>query len=287
TSNRVFDAVGSGPSSSNPQGSEESVKFAAQYLGSRIPEGNSTYVVTQEKVAPVAVRGLLGSRSLRIQPAAARPFIGIAGLAQAGTGSTGTSTQPLGEATGIATLDKATMAAVQPAEDTPYAGIAVDGDAAHQHFQTVTLGWNLGDDVNAADTVRTLSSVLKHFGVQLHRAPVHGRTPLIFHTPIRDQVAGRATTVTAVVLGGHGSRDVVLHYRRHARGKFYAVRMKPSGAKGTYVARIPGRAFSPEGVDYYISAGRTVDPFGGLGGPLYHGIAVGLPTLTAPLPIKH
>lgn len=82
--------------------------------------------------------------------------------------------------------------------------------------------------------------------------------------------------ITAAVLGGHGKQVVRLYYRRHARGKFYAVRMKRSRG-GTYRATIPSRARDPEGVDYYIRAGRTVEPYGAARGPLYHSIAVALP----------
>ncbi len=286
TSNRIFDALGAPQSSSNPQGTDENVQFAAQYLGERIPEGNSTYVVVQEDDATVTGKGLLGGHRLRIHPAAARPFIGLAGLTRAGNGGLGTTIAPFGTATGIATLSKSTMAAVQPAADRPYIGIAVNGDKKHHRFKTVTLGWNLGEDNNAADTVRLVSAVLKHFGVAQHRSSVRSPQPIVFHTPVRDQVSGRDTLVTAIVLGGTGRPDVVLHYRRHARGGFYTVRMRPSGAKGTYLATIPGRAFTPEGVDYFISSGRALEPYGALGGPLYHGVAVSLPYPVNPLPIK-
>jgi hypothetical protein len=54
-----------------------------------------------------------------------------------------------------------------------------------------------------------------------------------------------------------------------------------------YSATIPGRAFTPEGVDYYIKSGKTVDPYGTKKSPLYHGIGVALPNVVDPLPIKH
>ena len=286
TSNRVFDAVAAGVSSSNPQGSDESVQFAAQYLGERLPEGNSTYVVVQDKDATITGRGLLKGKKVRAHPSPGRPFVGLAGLAQAGNGSLGSVIKPFGVATGIATLSKAQMAAVQPAADQPYIGIEMKGDKAHHGFRTVTLGWNLGDNANAADTVGVLAKVLKSFRVPLHRTRVRSPQPLVFHNPVRDQVSGRATQVTAVVLGGTGRPTVTLHYRRHGRGGFYTARMRASGAPGTYVATIPGRAITPQGVDYYITAGRAFEPYGAVSGRLYHSIAVALPRVRNPLPIK-
>jgi hypothetical protein len=286
SSNRIFDAVGVTVSSSTPQSTDEGVRFGAQYLGARIPEGNSTYVVTQEDLATVTPRGMLGKKALKINPAPARPFVGLAGLAQAGKGSLGSVVMPLGTASGVATLDQGSMAAVQPASDQPFIGTAVDGDSAHHNFKTVTLGWNLGDDVNAGDTVKVLKKVMKHFGVKKHVYKVKSKQPVIYHSAIRDQVAGRATTITATVLGGKGKPKVKLYFRRHGLGKFYKVKMVRTG-KGSYSATIPGAAFTPEGVDYYIKAGKTVDPYGTKKSPLYHGIGVALPMIPDPLPIKH
>ncbi|HEU5035197.1 MAG TPA: immune inhibitor A domain-containing protein, partial [Mycobacteriales bacterium] len=284
TSNRIFDAVGTGNTSTTPQSTAEGVQFGAQYLGSRQPADNGTYVVVQEKPSTVTGSGLLDGQRLRIAPAPARPFIGLAGLAQAGAGGLGKTIKPFGTARGLATLDKGSMAAVQPEKDPAYLGIGVDGDAAHHHFQTVTLGWNLGDDINAADTVTVLRSVLRHFRVPLHSYAVHSAAPLVFHSPVRDQVSGRSTPVTAIVLGGHGPTTVRLFYRRHGSGGFYSVRMRPSGAHGAYLGRIPGRAVTPDGVDYFIKAGASFDPIGAGARVLFHGIGVSLPEVAKPLP---
>jgi M6 family metalloprotease-like protein len=287
TSNRIFDAMGVTKSSSTPQSTDEGVQFGAQYLGSRIPQGNTTYVVTQENLSTVTRSGFLGKKAMQINPAAARPFVGLAGLAQAGPGQLGTTIQPFGTARGIASLDAASRLAVQPEKDPAYIGVAVDGDSAHHNFKTVTLGWNLGDDVNAKDTVKVLKGVMKHFGVKRHTYRVHSKQPVIYHNAVRDQVSGRATTITAIVLGGPkgGKQKVKLYYRRHGLGKFYKVKMKRKGP-GVYYAVIPGAAFTPEGVDYYIRAGRTIDPFGSSKKPLYHGVGVSLPTISNPLPVK-
>ena len=267
TSNRIFDALGAG--------TEEGAEFGSQYLGSRIPEGNGTYVVTQPNVATVTSSGLLGKRSLRINPSAARPFVGVAGLAQAGPGTFGTTVQPFGTAQGVATLDPATLVGVQPASDPAYAGIAVTGDRAHKGFRTVTLGWNLGDDVNAGDTVRVLKRVMKFFDVARKQYRVRSVEPVIYVNPIRDQVSGRATTISAIVLA-KGLPRVELFYRTHGTGKFRSVVMRKTG-KNAYSATIPGRFVTPAGVEYYLESGSTVSPYGSSDKRLYHGIGVSLP----------
>jgi M6 family metalloprotease-like protein len=278
SSNRIMDAVGVVGS---PQSTDNNVKFGAEYLGERQPDGNTTYIVGMERFGTVTGQGLLAGSKLRVEPSAGRKFVGVAGLAQAGTGGLGTTIKPFGAATGIATLDKASMAGVQPAKDTPYIGIAVDGDSAHHNFKTVTLGWNIGDDTNAGDTVKLLQPILRHFGVPLHRYTVRSSQPVIYAATVRDQISGVRTPITAVVLGGHGA--VKLHFRRHNKGGFYVVRMRKAGPRGTYVGAIPGKAVTPDGVDYFITAGRTSDPGGASTGLVFHGIGVAIPIVKHPL----
>jgi M6 family metalloprotease-like protein len=270
TSNRVFDALGAG--------TEDGVQFASQYLGSRIPEGNGTYVVTQPNIATVSGQGLLGRKKVRINPAAARPFVGVAGLTQAGPGSLGTTIQPFGTAAGIGTLDAVTLVGVQPAADPAYAGVAVTGDSAHRGFKTVTLGWNLGDNVNAGDTVRVLKRVLRFFDVKRRKYRVTTDEPLIYLNPIRDQLSGRETTISAIVLGGQGGDKVKLFYRIHGGGKFRSVVMRRTG-RNAYSGTIPGSVFTPAGVEYYVRAGATRSPFGSSDKKLFHGIGVSLPAI--------
>ena len=280
TSDRIMDAVGTVGS---PQSNASNVKFGAQYLGERQPDANSTYIVGMERVGTMTGRGLLAGTKVRVQPSAGRKFVGVAGLAQEGKGGLGTTIKPFGTARGIATLDKASMSGVQAAKDTPYIGISVDGDAAHHNFKTVTLGWNIGDDTNAAGTVGILKPILTHFGVPLHRYTVRTPQPVIYDATVRDQISGVRTPITAVVLGGHGKPVVKLHFRRHNRGGFYVVRMKRSGARGTYVGYIPGRAVTPDGVDYYVTAGSTSAPFGATKGLVFNGIGVAPPLVKHPL----
>jgi len=272
TSNRIMDAVGTVGS---PQSTDKNVKFGAQYLGERQPAGNTTYVVGMERVGTMTGQGLLRGKKVHVQPSAGRKFVGVAGLAQAGDGSLGTTIKPFGTARGIAALDKASMAGVQAAKDKPYIGISVDGDSAHHKFKTVTLSWNIGDDTNAGATVKLLTPILRHFGVALHRYTVSSPTPVIYDASVRDQIARVRTPITAVVLGGHGTPVVKLHFRRHGHGSFTVVRMKKAGPRGTYVGYIPARKVTPRGVDYFITAAGASSPYGASRGLVFHGIGVG------------
>ena len=254
----------------------------------RIPEGNATYVVTQPQGRDGdRRRGWLGKRKIKIGQAPARPFIGLAGLSSAGNGGARQHGQAVRQ--GRAASPRSTRRRWRPScprATSPSSASSVKGDKAHKRFRTVTLGWNLGDNINAGDTVQVLKKVMKFFKVKGKRYQVRSAQPVIYSSAVRDQVSGRATKITAIVLGGKGKPVVKLYYRRHGLGKFYSVTMKKSG-KGAYTATIPGQAFTPEGVDYYIKAGATVDPFGSSSAPLYHGIAVSLPKIKKPLQIKH
>ena len=289
TSNRIMDAVGT--ADSTPQQTESGVRFGAQYLGVRIPNGNSTYTTTIEQGATVTGLGLLRNQKFAINPAPIRPFVGLAGLAQAGPGNLvdtegdGKTIKPFGTAKGIAQYNKGALAAVQFEKDPAYGGIMVNGDAAHNKFKTVTLGWNIADNTNAAATIGVLRSVLKHFRVKLGTYRVAAARPLIYHQPIRDRVSGKRAPITAIVLG-RNVRGVKLYFRRHDGTGFYKVKMKRSGAKGAYLGYIPGRGVTPDGVDYYIKVGRgrSFDPSLARGKTLFHGIGVQLPEVRNPLP---
>ncbi len=63
--------------------------------------------------------------------------------------------------------------------------------------------------------------------------------------------------------------------------------MKQGSVKGTFSATIPGKAVTPEGVDYYVRSGAAQAPYGAVGGkPLYYSIAVAMPEVTKPTPIR-
>lgn len=275
TSNRVLDAV----SATGPDGAA----FEARYLGARIPEGNATYVISQPNPATVTGKGLLGKKKLTLTPPATRPFIGVAGLSSAGTNEHGVSVEPYGKATGIAQLDKKTLVGLVPESDPAYIGVAVEGDKKHKGFKTVTLGWNLGDTTNAGHTVRVIQRVMKFFEIKFKRSRyfVRSAQPVIYHNAVRDQLSGRSTTISAIVLGGqksarNGGKTVTLYYRKHGSGAFTSVVMKKSG-RNAYSAVIPGKVATPAGIEYYIKAGTTLSPFGPTDAPLFHGIGISLP----------
>jgi M6 family metalloprotease-like protein len=243
--------------------------FAGRYLGIRTPEGNASYVASQGGALAFAGKGWLDGVGVTALQAPARPFFGLSGLSSAGNGALGTTIAPFGTATGIVTAPESALATVVPADDPPYVGVGVDGDAEHHGFKTVTLGWNLGDNARAAESVRLLAPIMKRFGVDLGGYQVRSRKPVIYTSAVRDDVVGRAVPVTAVVLGTHG--PVRLLYRVHGE-KFVSVPMRSTG-RGTYQATIPGRAVTFRGVDYHIVTGGTSD-LGGYPGALYHGIGV-------------
>jgi M6 family metalloprotease-like protein len=286
TSNRIMDAVGT--HDSTPQQTESGVRFGAQYLGVRIPAGNATYTTTIERGARVTGRGLLANQKFAINPPPIRPFVGLAGLAQAGAGTlldadgNGKTIKPFGTAKGIAQYNTGALDAVQLEKDPAYGGVMVDGDAAHGRFRTVTFGWNIADNSNVSATVGVLRSVLKHFRVKLGTYRVSG-SPVVYHEPIRDQVSGKRTPVTAIVLGSDVG-PVRLYFRRHGGTGWKVVTMKRSGARGAYLGWIPGKAVTPDGVDYYIRAGRTFDPVLAGRGQLFHGIGVQLPEVRHAIP---
>lgn len=247
--------------------------FAARYLGIRTPSGNASYVATQGGALTFSGRGALAGVRAEALQAPARPFFGLSGLASAGAGALGTTIAPYGKAAGVATAPKSALATVVPAADQPYVGVAVTGDRKHRSFRSLTLGWNLGDGARADQTVALLGKAMRFFGVPTGRYRVSSRTPIVYTAAVRDDVAGRAIPVTAVVLGGRSAGPVVLRYAVHGRA-FRSVRMTPTG-NGTYRAVIPGRYATFRGVDYAIVAGGVSD-LAGYPGALYHGVGIAI-----------
>jgi M6 family metalloprotease-like protein len=289
TSNRLFDAVGVGESSTTPQSTSAGVRFGAHYLGERIPE--TSYTATQELPVTVSGRGLFHGLKIRIAPAPTRPFDDFAALSSTGQTSIGETTKPFGKARGLLTARMKRdypAVRVQPG-GTPFLGISVDGDAKHHHFKTVSLGFNLAQATSAGVTVRVVRAVMRHFGVHRHAYRVAGTTPVVYDSSVRSQVSGRPTPITAVVLGGHGKLHVTLHYRRHALGHYYAKVMRRGKVHGTYTAVIPGRGATPDGIDYYIEAvahhHATFSPALASSGKVAHTIGIGLPEIRHPLPV--
>jgi hypothetical protein len=287
SSNRIFDAVGFNPADASPQSTLSGIAFGAHYLGSRMP--NTSYVASRERPTKASGRGLLSRRAVTVVPAPSRQFVVFAALANKGKTAAGKPTRPFGKAHGVLTARKADFPAMRPTAK-PYLGIAVDGDAKHHRFKTVTLGFNLGQSANVNATIGIVSKVMTHFGVPLHRYTVHGAQAVVYDAQVRDQVSGRRTPVTAVVLGGHGKPKVTLHYRRHGRGDYFVRTMKHGSRRGTYTASIPGRAITPDGVDYYIEVRRgghrSFSPALAGTGKVAHSIGVAPPELANPVGIK-
>jgi hypothetical protein len=91
--------------------------------------------------------------------------------------------------------------------------------------------------------------------VRRHKLHSKAASPVVYDVAVRDQVSGRKTPITAIVLGRHVGA-VTLHYRTHGKSRYHVVRMHPGG-HGAYRGAIPGRVVTPSGVDYYIQAGRA------------------------------
>jgi M6 family metalloprotease-like protein len=252
SSNRLIDAMGIGQTASTPQSTTGQVNFGAHYLGTAYP--NSSYTATQERPVSVTGHGLLTGIKGRIAPEMIRPFVDFGALSSKTDTSTGSTVRPYGKASGVVTAKRSDFPAVR-ATAKPWLGAAVNGDAKHHHFKTITLGFNLGQDTNAATSVRIVRAAMRHFHVKLHGSHARPASPVVYDVAVRDQVSGRSTSITAIVLGRHVGA-VTLHCRTHGRSPYRVIRMHRSGPRGVYVARIPGRIVTPSGVDYFIEAGR-------------------------------
>jgi hypothetical protein len=252
TSNRLIDAMGIGQTSSTPQSTSGEVAFGAHYLGTVLP--NSSYTATQERPVTVTGHGVFKGIKDRIAPEMIRPFVDFGALSSKTKTSTGQTIHPFGTVSGVVSAKHTDFEAVRSSA-TPWLGAAVNGDAAHHHFKTITLGFNLGQDTNATTTVKIVQKAMHRFAVRRHKVHSKAASPTVYDVAVRDQVSGRKTPVTAIVLGRHVGK-VTLHYRTHGRSRYHAVRMH-AGGRGTYRAVIPGRIVTPSGVDYYIQAGRT------------------------------
>lgn len=277
-SNRIIDAMGVGQTASTPQSTTSQVEFGAHYLGTVLP--NSSYTATQEEPVTVSGHGLLHGIKARIAPEMIRPFVDFGGLASKGPTATGDTVRPYGKVAGVMSASRADFPAVRPTLK-PWLGAAVNGDAKHHHFKTVTLGYNLGQDMSADATVRIVRATMHHFGVRMHGYRVRG-VPVVYDAVVRDQVSGRTTPITAIVLGHHG--PVTLHYRTHGRSSYRSRQMRPGKLHGVFTARIPGRSVTPDGVNYYIQAGRgaqrTFSPALAGTGKISHAIGVQLPEVS-------
>jgi M6 family metalloprotease-like protein len=264
-SNRVASALGT-----TQTGNEDSVAFFKNYLGGTY--GGPDDTVSREGVSTVKGTGhALGTVEGEVVPFAARQFVET--IVPAAAGDVFGTVSP-----------ELTINAVKEGH---FVGVSVDGNAAHKGFRTITLGYNFTQHATADTSVGLLRGALTHFGVALGTYTVSTAEPIVYHGPVRDQVAGRATPITATVLGGAAGAPVTLNYRRHDLGGFHVQAMTAGGEPGTYDGKLPGFAITPDGVDYYLKAGShsTYAPRGAGLGRLTFGIGVQLPEISGALPI--
>ncbi len=255
--------------------------FLGNYFGARFTSGS--YNVVQSEQFTAKGTGVLSGYSSQVQLAAGRGVVQLAGLSSTGVAPNGKTNKPFGTAAPAMVFPVSLFPAVQPANETPSLGISVTGDAKHKGFKSIALGYSLSQDAKSDSTVGLLKSVMGFFGVKT-AAPLSSSKPVIFHSAIRDRESHLNTPVTAVVVGA-GSTPVVLHYRRHGQGGYYAVAMTKGSNPGTYSAIIPSNAVTADGVDYWISAGSVSSPLRAQSGAYAHAIGVHIPEVFAPMPI--
>jgi M6 family metalloprotease-like protein len=275
--NRLFDALGSPPSRTNPSASDEAIAFLGHYFGARFSSGS--YNVVQSKQFRATGTGVLAGYADFLQLAAGRGVVQVAGLSSAAAAPNGKTNLPYGTAKPAMTFPLASFPAVQPASETPNLGISVAGNAAHRSFRTLALGFSLSQGSHADQTAGLLQKAMTFFGVKTG-APLAPATPVIYHSAVRDSTAAESAAIAAVVLGA-GNDPVVLHYRRHGQGGYYAVPLTKGSKPATYSGVIPSFAVTPDGVDYWLSVGsggsEVSSPLAARSGSYAHAIGVHIP----------
>jgi M6 family metalloprotease-like protein len=265
-SNRVASALGTAQT-----GNEDSVDFFKNYFGGTY--GGPDDTVSREGMSQVKGTGHLYGTSFagEIVPFAARQFIETI-VPAAAEDVFGTASPEL---------------SVNGVAEGHFLGVSVDGNTAHKSFKTIVLGYNFTQHKTADTSVGILRGALAHFGVPLGTYTVSTAEPIVYHGPVRDQVAGRATPITATVLGGKAGAPVTLNYRRHNLGGFHVQKMTGGDEPGTFNGELPTFAATPDGIDYYLKAGTasTYAPRGAGLGRLTFGVGVQLPEVADPLAI--
>jgi M6 family metalloprotease-like protein len=277
--NRIVDALGAPPDRTNPSASDEAIAFLGNWLGARHTDGS--YIVVQSKPFAAKGTGVLQGYGDTLAVSPGRGVFDVAGLSSAGPGSNGKAVAPFGKAAVALTYPVASFPTVSTKAETPVLGISVTGDAKHRGFKSMVLGVSLAQQTHADQTVTLMKGAMEFFGVKTG-APLPSPKPVILHSPLRDWTSGQAAQVTAEVLGA-GRDPVVLHYRRHGLGGYYAVEMKAGSRPGTFTATIPAAAVQPDGLDYYISAGSVTSPLAAASGAYAHGVGIHMPAVSSAL----
>ena len=283
--NRLFDALGSPNSRTNPTATDSAAAFLGNWFGARFTSGS--YNVVQSKPFKATGTGVLAGYSDFLQVAPGRGVFQVAGLSSAGAAPNGKTNKPFGSAKPALTFPVSGFPAVKPQGETPLLGVSVAGDAAHKGFKTIAMGFDLTQQSKADATVGLLKSAMAFFGVPTG-SPLTSATPVIFHSPLRDWEAGAGAPIAAEVIGA-GNQPVVLHYRRHGLGGYYAQPLLKGTRPGTYNGAIPSFAVTPDGLDYYLSVGTgaraVTSPLAAQRGAYAHGIGVHIPETASPLAV--
>ncbi|MFA5785401.1 MAG: immune inhibitor A domain-containing protein [Actinomycetota bacterium] len=271
SSPRAAAALGESTGGTNPLGTPDMPVFFKNYFG-------VTYADTLQ-VGGGLVTGLgdvLGSASYRMDVFPGRPLQDAFKL---GTWSGSGEDVSIGTAKAVASWNRGGKDSLMAAR--------VDGEGAHKNFKTVFLGFNLYQLTNIDDAVAILDLAMKHFGVAGGGYQAPASSTLIFHSQVRNRISGTDTPVNAIVLGQGAPGPVTLHFRRHGRGGYHSLAMSRGAKPGTWRAVMPGKAVTPDGVDYYIEAGSGVafDPPAARSQVLAHAIGVALPEVPGAIEI--
>jgi M6 family metalloprotease-like protein len=278
TGPRLVDAMGENPGRTNPGGSAEGQKFLKQYFGADY----FTAAKPNNDDAPAkGTGGVFGRAAFEVSQLPGRHIVNEMHVADYNAAVSDDTKVPA-----IGTVSPAL--AWDPAAKGSYLGVSVAGNAAHKNFRVVTVGFNLSQLTSADQHVTAVRSALKFFGVATGSYTVRSAEPVIYHSAVRNRVSGLHVDIRAVVLGGAANAPVTLFYRRHGKGGYYSVPMTKGREKGSYVGVIPGKAVTPDGVDYYLKAGSasTYDPPLARTGRLAHAIGVALPEVPGAIAVR-
>jgi M6 family metalloprotease-like protein len=264
SSNRAIEALGL----------SEGAEFGAQYFGVTSADIDSFYDVVQFEMA-----GFLPDGTVDLDVLAGRPFVDKYDVA----GDEEGETEPLGTVTSLGVLQGSGTAAA-PGDGEAILAVHLDGDG----FQTVTNSFSLSQVREPGDAIDIVESVMDQFEVAGGQYEVASDDPIVYHWQPRQTVANVELPVKAIVLGGDEGGGVVqpvtLFYRHHSIGEYEALAMSASGGRGGYLRLIPAVDVTPDGVDYFLKAGRasTFEPTTAEGGSVVNAVAVYLPDAAAP-----
>lgn len=254
TSNRAIETTSSKPA---PQSTDAMVNFASRYLGIR-----NGVVLSMPFPTKISGTGFMKGSVWPVKVPPGRAFVSIAQLTGNGTNANGVEAPAFGKVTGVAKMAKVTLdeqGLVDTAAEPLFMGVAVDGNAAHHGFRTITLGWNVGDAVSMSSTIDTIRRSMAHLGIKAggYTAP---RKPLIFVAPSRDSVSRVTATVSAIVVGGTAGKTVVAKWRTPGTTTWHTLVLRRVGTSAVYQGVLP--KLSPSSIEFYVVSGTSRAPYG-------------------------